>query len=119
MPRHDTATAIAACEELIRGDGSDASLQRTIDLARVALGLDEVSPIVASLKRAKAQEIRARHMRQGETWRAMESALKRAVPWLGKLIADRGHLAAVCPNDAVGALQQAEAALEMAKRVSL
>ena len=43
------------------------------------------------------------------------AALRRAVPWLGKLIADGGHLQSVCPNDAIGALQQAEAALARAK----
>jgi hypothetical protein len=38
-------------------------------------------------------------------------ALKRSVPWLGKLIADGGHLESVAFCDAVGALQQAEAAI--------
>lgn len=38
-------------------------------------------------------------------------ALRRAVPWLGKMIADKAHLNSVAPNDCVGALQQAEAAL--------
>ncbi len=31
----------AACRELIHGDGTDASLQRAIDLARIALGLEK------------------------------------------------------------------------------
>ena len=31
--------ALAACRELIHGDGTSASIQRTIDLARKALGL--------------------------------------------------------------------------------
>lgn len=42
---------------------------------------------------------------------ACEKALRRAVPWLGRMIADGGHLNAVAPNDAVGALAQAEAAI--------
>lgn len=41
-------------------------------------------------------------------------ALRRVVPWLGKMIADKAHLNAVAPNDAVGALQQAEAAITKA-----
>jgi hypothetical protein len=41
MTRATEATpAIKACRELIYGDGTDASLQRAIDLARAALGLD-------------------------------------------------------------------------------
>jgi hypothetical protein len=42
------------------------------------------------------------------------AALKRAVPWLGRLIADGGHLNSVAPNDAIGALAQAEAAIAKA-----
>lgn len=42
---------------------------------------------------------------------ALESALRRALPWLGRLIADKGHLNAVCPNDAIGAMLQAHVAL--------
>ena len=42
------------------------------------------------------------------------AALQRALPWLGKLIADGGHLNSVAPNDAVGAMQQAEAAIKKA-----
>jgi hypothetical protein len=41
----------------------------------------------------------------------MIAALKRAIPWMGKLIADGTHLNSVAPNDAVGALEQLEAAL--------
>jgi hypothetical protein len=43
-------------------------------------------------------------------------ALKRCVPWMGKLIADNAHLNSVAPNDAVGALAQAEAAIAKAER---
>lgn len=46
------------------------------------------------------------------------AALRRAIPWLGKLIADGGHLNSVAPNDAIGALQQAEAALALALKPS-
>ena len=42
----------------------------------------------------------------------LKAALGRAVPWLGKLIADGGHLNAVAPNDAIGAMDQAQAALD-------
>lgn len=43
------------------------------------------------------------------------AALKRAVPWLGRMIADGGHLETVAPNDAIGALAQAEAAIAEAE----
>lgn len=43
------------------------------------------------------------------------AALKRATPWIGKLIADGGHLHSVAPNDAIGALQQMEAAIKQAE----
>ncbi len=43
--------------------------------------------------------------------RIAEAALRRVTPWLGKLIANEGHLDSVAPNDAIGALEQAEAAL--------
>lgn len=42
---------------------------------------------------------------------AMLAALRRAVPWLGRLIADGGHLRTVAPNDAIGALAEAESIL--------
>lgn len=44
----------------------------------------------------------------------MDAALRRCIPWLGKLIANGGHLDSVAPNDAIGALQQAEAAIAKA-----
>jgi len=43
--------------------------------------------------------------------RTLRAAVSRAIPWLGKLIADGGHLNSVAPNDAIGALQQMEAAI--------
>jgi len=39
------------------------------------------------------------------------AALRRVVPWMGKLIAEGVHDNSVCPNDAIGALAQAEAAI--------
>lgn len=42
-------------------------------------------------------------------------ACERMLPWIGKLIADGGHLNSVAPNDAIGAMQQAEAALAKTK----
>lgn len=45
----------------------------------------------------------------------LHEALARAVPWLGKMIADGGHLGCVLPNDAVRTLQMAEAALAKVK----
>lgn len=42
-------------------------------------------------------------------------ALRRATPWLGKMIADGAHMNSVAPNDCIGALQQAEHALARAK----
>ena len=41
-------------------------------------------------------------------------ACKRMLPWIVKMIADGGHLAAVAPNDAIGAMQQAQAAIDSA-----
>lgn len=42
-------------------------------------------------------------------------ACKRALPWIGKMIADKAHLNAVAPNDCVGAMEQLEAAITKAK----
>lgn len=44
----------------------------------------------------------------------MLTALKRAAPWLGKLIADGGHMHSVAPNDAIGTLERVEAAIAKA-----
>lgn len=44
---------------------------------------------------------------------ALRAALKRAIPWLGRMIADGGHLNSILPNDCVGALDQAEAAIKV------
>lgn len=48
---------------------------------------------------------------------AMLKALRKAAPWLGKLIADGGHLNSVAPNDAIGTLQRVEAAIAQAEGV--
>jgi hypothetical protein len=42
------------------------------------------------------------------------AACERALPWIGKLIADGGHMASVAPNDAVRAMQMLEAAIKKA-----
>jgi hypothetical protein len=42
------------------------------------------------------------------------AALRRAVPWLGKMIADGAHLNSVLPRDCEMALAQAEAAIAKA-----
>lgn len=36
----DQAAAFEACREMIHGDGTDASIQRVIDLSRIALGYE-------------------------------------------------------------------------------
>ena len=64
--------------------------------------------IVPSKERRKWLE---RAIGQAETIETLALALKRATPWLGKLVADGGHLKCVLPNDAVTALKQAEDAL--------
>lgn len=46
------------------------------------------------------------------------AACERALPWLGKLIADGAHLNSVAPNDAVGAMDQMQAAIDRAKRAT-
>lgn len=43
------------------------------------------------------------------------AACVRALPWLGKMIADKAHLNSVAPNDCVGAMQQLEAAIAKAR----
>lgn len=46
------------------------------------------------------------------------AALKRVVPWIGKMIADGGHQDAVAPLDCENALKQAEAAIAKADNQS-
>jgi hypothetical protein len=48
----------------------------------------------------------------------LASALRRVVPWLGRMIADGAHNNTVAPKDAVGALVQAEAVLEKLQKKS-
>lgn len=45
----------------------------------------------------------------------MLKAIRRAVPWIGKLIAGGVHQRCVAPNDAIGTLQELEAILEQLK----
>lgn len=42
------------------------------------------------------------------------AALQRAAPWLGKLIADKGHENSVLPSDAIRTLKMVEAAISKA-----
>ena len=42
----------------------------------------------------------------------MRDALARAAPWLGRLVADGGHLGCAAPNDAVATLRLIESLLE-------
>jgi len=44
----------------------------------------------------------------------MLDSLKRVIPWLGKMIADKAHLNAVAPLDAENALKEAEALIAKA-----
>ena len=46
---------------------------------------------------------------------AMKEALSRCIPWVGKLIADKGHLKAVHPKAAIEALNLAEEAYATAE----
>ena len=55
------------------------------------------------------------HVFTGEKTAELYSALKRALPWLGKLVAEGVHNNTVCPNDAIGAMQQAQAAIDLCK----
>lgn len=61
----------------------------------------------------KAQAVDdCRHLEK--SWNSHEdlvAACKRALPWIGKMIADNGHLNSVLPNDCIGAMEQLEAAL--------
>jgi len=47
----------------------------------------------------------------------MLEALEKAVPWLGKMIADGGHLNSVLPRACEIALDQAEAAISKARGI--
>lgn len=42
------------------------------------------------------------------------AACRRMLPWIGKLIAEGAHLNSVAPNDAIGAMQEGQAAIEKA-----
>ena len=42
------------------------------------------------------------------------AAARRALPWLGKMIADGGHLSAVLPRDAESALDMLQNAINLA-----
>lgn len=46
---------------------------------------------------------------------ALKEALSRCIPWMGKLIANEGHLKAVRPQAAIEALKLAEEAYATAK----
>jgi len=51
---------------------------------------------------------------KGAFWSEREelrASIKRLIPWLGKMIADKAHLNTVAPLDAENALKQAEALL--------
>lgn len=48
------------------------------------------------------------------TAHTLRLAAQRALPWIGKLIAEGAHMHSVCPNDAVGAMDQLEAAIVQA-----
>lgn len=41
-------------------------------------------------------------------------ACQRALPWIGKMIADGAHMHSVAPNDCVGAMEQMQAAIAKA-----
>jgi hypothetical protein len=49
----------------------------------------------------------------------MLASMRRMVPWLGKLVANGGHLNSVAPQDAVNALAEAEMILAKAKEAGL
>ena len=45
----------------------------------------------------------------------MLRALKRALPWIGKMIANNSHMDSVAPNDCVGAMYMMIAAIKRAE----
>jgi hypothetical protein len=45
----------------------------------------------------------------------MLRALKRALPWIGKMIANNSHIDSVAPNDCVGAMHMMIAAIKRAE----
>ena len=52
LRRRRERAAMDACREMIYGDGTDACLQRVIDIARFALGEDSETDKVSELRRA-------------------------------------------------------------------
>jgi hypothetical protein len=65
-----------------------------------ASGLDSSSADVPPVERSTKDKLDA------------VKVVERCAMWLGKMIADGGHLNSVAPNDAVGTLQRAEAFLK-------
>lgn len=78
---------------------------------------ESLNPIVCSL--SPVQTATPEDVERGEfilkacgNHDALVAAVKRMLPWMGRLIAEGAHLNSVAPNDAVGAMHQAEAVLK-------
>ncbi len=79
--------------------------------ARLKHGQTTVAMVYLTDDNRKRTAEAARTARMLEAAPEMLAALQRAAPWLGKLIADGGHLQATLPADAVRTLDMVEAAL--------
>lgn len=69
--------------------------------------------LVFGIQRSKSQRDSAREyvILACNNHEELVSACKRALPWIGKMIADKAHLNSVLPNDCIGAMEQLEVAL--------
>jgi hypothetical protein len=70
-----------------------------------------VNPSTGLLIGSELDTVRHELAQSREDNKVLRAALARALPWLGRMIVDGGHLACCAPNDAIGAMEQATAAL--------
>jgi hypothetical protein len=103
-----TATETRPSEGAIRAAKWGAELVRTHEHEIARLNLPAIPR--AEVRENTERELAAIIERETNA-AAMLAAIKRATPWIGKLIADGGHLQSVAPNDAIRALQMLEAVL--------
>lgn len=68
-------------------------------------------------RRAERLAKRACNARVRKESENLLEALRRCVPWLGRMIADGGHEKCVMPNDAIRSLQMAEQVLDKLRDV--
>ncbi len=90
-----------------QGQADIAQAQVALEMADFCTGPPAVFDSLIAQNEQLVAALAAAALERG----ALRDALKRTLPWLGKLIADGTHLKCVAPNDALGALRQSEAAM--------